>query len=759
MTGPHHSSLASPSPRDQPLNVTPDRLPGRYAVVSCTSPDKSLQLSSAFPPPSSTLARDRKGMARRQSSKYSTEHALALLNGVNETDDGDRNSRRSDDANSFLSAVENTQNQSDNGEGPTRVSSKPLMTRSSPALPSNQGAQLRRPVRRRLFTGRNPEPRSDEIFRVPESPAVRRSTRLSLRAADSPRARRSSRLGQNARRSSAPDAMNHQYSDDDDDGENTHATEAMAVDTEENRSVDLGKTHEAEGMALDAEEDHAQDARPQAQVGTELLPGIADLEAAEEELRNWDPDENDDPASEENEKEEVEDSESDSESDNSWAGPRAENPPTPLKTSARAMNGPGSGNRVSGGSTGPTTRNRSRAGDASATPSRYSLRARKPERRQSVFDHVEIPGPSPRRRGRPRKSTRGGPQDAADVNREPANIEASGPQQDAQSIDGEPPDVDASGLQEHVQNIDREQRDTSGPRTPEDPHPYTSDADDTESPRERKARERKAREKARKEKEEKLFVEASRLLDQQDHWKTLVAKANVLRGHAASPDTKGRFQAIEDYMHELCGTYQDIRRLHSTGDRVPDDLLRDCQHLVEAISDLAFKIFDKAYRLCHRSGVRAEGLVNRLEVQVMPCIVDAAKECLKAHYRRAEGRLAPEGFDQLEAVLNLLLALCERSFTLRAEGYIPAAGRSRQLRLPLRRILQALRAEGFRRKVHGEHRPDAMDVSDDSGSEPERAWTEEEGVALLRGLQMFQGTFSLSLSLCLSLYIYIYIHI
>ncbi|KAL2012415.1 hypothetical protein VTN00DRAFT_5133 [Thermoascus crustaceus] len=641
--------------------------------------------------------------SRRSSAKDSTEHAVELLNGVNQATDVSNSRHSQDDTNTFHSAVDY---QNGHVELPPRVTKwRRLVSQSSPVSPrrSGQRAQLRHPSRRSV-TRTIREPRSDGMFIIPDTPSVRRSARLSLQNPVSP-LRRSSRLSQLISKDKIPptNTLGHTY-DHGDGGDGTHERGVVAMDMEEDESEESATSEDVGSRAERASDD------------------LPDIDTLLQKGRNAERNENSDSTYEENEMEDAEYSESsDSDVDNSKARRRTSNPSTPVKTSAAITNGRGSRSRPSGDYTGPTTRRHSRVGDTSEPSTPYELRPRSAEKRQSVLDRVEIPEPSPRRRGRPRRHTRNLLEKVANVARGQA-------------------DVESSGLQENVQDIDAEQPNTEGPRTPEDS--YVNDGDANDIKRQRDEEEEVAREEEERERERQLFVDASELFGQKDNWDNLVKKANALRGFVVSRQSKGRIQDIKRFIQELCETYRkEIRTKHSEGHGIPDRLLRDCEHLVEAISVLAFKMFEKAYKLevDDRNGAKAAGLVDRLEVQVIPCIVDAAKECLKAHY--VEGILALEGFDQLEAVLNMLLSLCERSFNLKQEGYIPSAGRSRQLRLPLRRILQALREEGFKRKMYGDDygRPDTMDLDDsDDDSEPEREWTEEEGVALLDGLWMFK---------------------
>lgn len=652
--------------------------------------------------------------SRRSSAKDSTEHAVELLNGVNGPTNVPNSRHSQGDMHTSHSAVDDPQDENQNGhvELPPRVTKwRRLVSQSSPVSPrrSSQRAQLHRPSRRSV-TRPIREPRSEGMFIVPDTPSVRRSARLSLQNQVSPRGR-SSRLSQLISKDRAPSTRDLGHTDDHGDRrEDTHGREDMTMDVEEDESEDSAGSEDS---------GDSEDVGSKAERASDDLP---DIKTLLQQGRNAERDENFDPTYEENEMDDADYSESsDSDAENSRARRRTSNPSTPIKTSAAITNGQGSRSRPSGDYTGPTTRGHSRVGDTSEPSTPYELRPRSAEKRQSVLDRVEIAEPSPRRRGRPRRHKRNLMEKVANVARGQADIESS-------------------GLQEHVQDIDEEQPNTEGPRMPEDSHLNGGNVNDIERQREEEEKEA-AREEEEKEKERQLFEDASELFGQKDNWDSLVKKANALRGFVVSGESKGRIQDIKRFIQELCETYRkEIRTEHSEGHGIPDRLLRDCEHLVEAISGLAFKMFEKAYKLevDDRNGAKAAGLVDRLEVQVIPCIVDAAKECLKAHY--VGGRLALEGFDQLEAVLNMLLSLCERSFNLKQEGYIPSAGRSRQLRLPLRRILQALREEGFKRKMYKDAYGDTMDLDEsDDDSEPEREWTEEEGVALLDGLWMFKG--------------------
>ncbi|KAL1983754.1 hypothetical protein VTN96DRAFT_9926 [Rasamsonia emersonii] len=256
--------------------------------------------------------------------------------------------------------------------------------------------------------------------------------------------------------------------------------------------------------------------------------------------------------------------------------------------------------------------------------------------------------------------------------------------------------------------------------------------------------------------EDRLFTEASRVLQQQENWADLVTNARYMRKEGDLIKSV-RFRSIDDikeHISGLCTLYGEIQEQRSTGNRVDVGLLHDSEARVEMISHKAFRILSRVQKRATSGGnaedqrqgkADAQRLLDQFQIDVIPHLVEAAQACLKAHY--TWGWLTAEGFGAVHRILLVLSSSCERIFTLKRSGIVYAQDRSRALRPTLRSLLRAMERGEFEQRLQSwaeqqaypsTSRTEVINLESDD-DEQEEEWTEDEAIAILDGLRMFQG--------------------
>jgi hypothetical protein len=267
-----------------------------------------------------------------------------------------------------------------------------------------------------------------------------------------------------------------------------------------------------------------------------------------------------------------------------------------------------------------------------------------------------------------------------------------------------------------------------------------------------------------------MFEAATQLFRQQENWADLLRVAKDLRQQLAADactDSSPRFQGIEDLDHrisELRTSYQEIQRHRQSNRAIPKDLLQTCETRVEDISHKVFRILSKVQA---RAGARTEAgqrmqhqayaanLLGQCETRVIAHLIETVTACLMAHY--IDGELAVEGFEAVFCLLEVVLSVCDRIFALKRQGIVPGRDQHRALRPSLRNLRRGWERAAFesRLKTAADQQritgPWPTRTSRDTGDHIEveeteavssartEEWTEDETLALLDGLRMYQG--------------------
>jgi hypothetical protein len=264
-----------------------------------------------------------------------------------------------------------------------------------------------------------------------------------------------------------------------------------------------------------------------------------------------------------------------------------------------------------------------------------------------------------------------------------------------------------------------------------------------------------------------MFEAATQLFRQQENWADLLRVAKDLRQQADACSDSPRFQSIEDLDHcisELRASYQEIQRHRQLKRAIPKDLLQTCDMRIEDISHQAFRILSKVQarasagtdgeqRMLYQAA--ATNLLAQCETRVVAHLIAAATACLMAHYIDRE--LTVEGFEAVFGLLQVVLSVCDRIFTLKRQGIVPGRDQHRALRPSLRNLRRGWERAAFesrlmaaddrrqriigpqsrpRRNIEGPIEAEAMEAVSSAGTEE---WTEDETLALLDGLRMYQG--------------------
>jgi hypothetical protein len=256
-----------------------------------------------------------------------------------------------------------------------------------------------------------------------------------------------------------------------------------------------------------------------------------------------------------------------------------------------------------------------------------------------------------------------------------------------------------------------------------------------------------------------LFLETSKVLQLQRSWRDLMKNASIIKPQHSTL-RQLRFRTIEDILKcitELNAVYKEMIQQRAAS-RVVESLVRDSQERLNTISGKAFHILAKAQRRA-TSGTTPEealkkvgdasALVADYETDVIPDLVEAARECLKAYYVQSSQSLAPGGFNAVRDVLNLIHATCERTYSLKKTGTTYTADTCRRLRPSLRVLLEGMKYGDFeqRRQARTDRNPRpslrtgvvAVINLERDVDEQQEDWTEDETLAILDGLRIYQG--------------------
>ena len=235
---------------------------------------------------------------------------------------------------------------------------------------------------------------------------------------------------------------------------------------------------------------------------------------------------------------------------------------------------------------------------------------------------------------------------------------------------------------------------------------------------------------------------AMNLGQQRDNWLVMTTTAKELSRMADDPDGAE--------CDDICALIRGLRRLYGDMDgstRPSTATLTQGDNLFTRVSSAADKLLDRVYYLATDDGPggSAQDLMDAFDARVVPGLVRLVIVCFQVYYT------APLLFsrlpDNLLRILLLLRGLWVRTTSMKAQRIVHGGGGGAAVRhgkafgQAIHGIIQALETGALR------HRDLARnDDKYDDYSQNVREWTRDEGLALIDGLQLYQGMVFISFS-------------
>ncbi|PYI05420.1 hypothetical protein BO78DRAFT_430566 [Aspergillus sclerotiicarbonarius CBS 121057] len=233
--------------------------------------------------------------------------------------------------------------------------------------------------------------------------------------------------------------------------------------------------------------------------------------------------------------------------------------------------------------------------------------------------------------------------------------------------------------------------------------------------------------------ERSWFKEASKLDNQVLNWKRLTQTARALESRAR-PGQAADFAGIRHEISCLIQVYTDIIDNLRDGTGPSNHDVPACAVSLKKITMQGRGHLEDVYNLSTEGNQdRGRDLVEGFEGHVVPLLVQLILVCFQAYHARS--RLFPEAYDHLHRALEVLLGRCDQIHGLIKGGYVHCCAVSLGARLPLKHLVKSL--EGQRLKIAESNRRERTERP--MIREGRREWTDEEGHALVEGLQRFQG--------------------
>ncbi|PWY83678.1 hypothetical protein BO94DRAFT_536372 [Aspergillus sclerotioniger CBS 115572] len=220
------------------------------------------------------------------------------------------------------------------------------------------------------------------------------------------------------------------------------------------------------------------------------------------------------------------------------------------------------------------------------------------------------------------------------------------------------------------------------------------------------------------------FREASNLNEQSSNWKKLIQRAHALENEARLSPT-AEFDGIRHKISRLIEMYTNIIDNLTDGTGPSNHDVRTCALSLRKIAKRGRRQLEEVYNLSTKgSKDKGKYLVEGFEKHVIPLLVRLVLVCFQAYYARS--RLFPEAKDHVRRATEVLLGHCDQIHGLIQENYVDCHAISQGIRLPLRQIIKS-----FDQRVKRSRLSETTEMP--------REWTDEEGHALVEGLQLFQG--------------------
>lgn len=242
--------------------------------------------------------------------------------------------------------------------------------------------------------------------------------------------------------------------------------------------------------------------------------------------------------------------------------------------------------------------------------------------------------------------------------------------------------------------------------------------------------------------------DAMNLGQQRENWLVLTGTAKELK-RLADP-------SMADYCADICAAIRGLRDLYGKMVDSPAPsaaTLTQCDNFFSSISSEAEKLLDRAYYQATdpHGDDRAHDLVAEFEARAVPDMVKLVIACFHVYY--ADAMLFQGVSDHFRRALILLRRLWDRTNSMKVQRIVRGVMHGKAFGRALTGLVQALETRALRRRPrtleplpsrggappdHPPRQETGMGIPDETGKE----WSRDEGLALIDGLQLYQGMFS-----------------
>ncbi|KAE8357609.1 hypothetical protein BDV27DRAFT_170337 [Aspergillus caelatus] len=234
--------------------------------------------------------------------------------------------------------------------------------------------------------------------------------------------------------------------------------------------------------------------------------------------------------------------------------------------------------------------------------------------------------------------------------------------------------------------------------------------------------------------EEAWLHQALKMAGQKNNWDTLVVQAHRVK-KTANPSMAEYFDDFVDLTSTLRAKYVKIVGNLDARREPRGAIVRECDELLSAIYSDGTSSVD--YIVEHkndkpeRGRPSSEETLDEFEACLVSGMMGVLLACFEAYCK--EDGLFPKASEHLHRVLEVFLQLCYKIYCVVDTGYIDSENQSRSLQLPLKKLITALKKDLFKGSAPQPEPVPTMSIKHG------RPWTDDEGYALIDGLQRYQG--------------------
>ncbi|KAI9376202.1 hypothetical protein BJX61DRAFT_444759 [Aspergillus egyptiacus] len=234
---------------------------------------------------------------------------------------------------------------------------------------------------------------------------------------------------------------------------------------------------------------------------------------------------------------------------------------------------------------------------------------------------------------------------------------------------------------------------------------------------------------------------------QQENWQILMEEAREMKAEETRPTVHEDLRDILDLVSHLQQWFIIITRRSGVSRKMLSNDVRSYHRSLDSVLREGDRILDDVYygsvdRREPRQ-TQARRIFRRFESSVIPAIIELIFVLFDAYYTNPDS--CPEAYDFQHKALTVLLSICSRMRSLVKEKYVKCSTHSTYLIRPLEKLIEASSSGALREPESelSDQDTEAADMSEEDEDRPrwstQRPWTDEEGLALLDGLQRHQG--------------------